>query len=294
MRSLGRVMKEVNNGGYIIHYAASLGYHTIIRLMQIWGLDVNKKSSLTGGTPLLVAVKPAKRTCKQVEIVKTVEVLFQRGADASVAVEPAKRACEQVEIVNAVEVLFQCGAGESVDVENKAGDTPLFIAVRGGFEKVVEQLLQARADRHRTDFNGNTILHLATKVNAIEVCKLIREKYNEEFEKCVFEKNDDGRTPIHLAAMHGPECFQEIFKDEAIAVRYVSMPDDNGYSPLDIAAKAGLKATFKSMWQKMDQCSDAQLKAERRNLDSFIRNVVEDDWQWEMLADYLRAFAKNM
>lgn len=260
MLSLVTVRKEVIKGSYIIQYAASLGYHTIIRLMQIWRLDVNKKSSLTGGTPLLVAVKPAKRV--------------------------------QDDIVKTVEVLFQCGAGASVDAENKAGDTPLFIAVRGGFEKVVDKLLLAGADGLKVDDEGNTILHLAAKVNAINVCKLIRGKYKEKFADFVYAENKDGRTPIHLAAMHGPTCFQVIFRGEAM--KYVSMPDNNGYSPLDTAAKEGLKATFQSMWEEMDQCSDAQLKVERSNLESFITKVDMDPCEWEMLANYLRAFSKKM
>ena len=223
--------------------------------MWNWGLDVNNVTRLTGGTPLLVAVKPKELN----EVIRKM-----------------------------VLVLLECGACNSLNIADKAGDTPLLLAVLAGYPKVVDQLLLAGADPFKTDVDGNTILHLATQVNAVEVCKLIMQKYPD----FVRAENNDGKTPYHIAAMHDRACLEELFcihESECF-----SKPDKDGYSSLDIAAKAGQKATFKILWDKMDQHSPPQVEVERNNLKFFIKRVEEEPFRWEMLAGYLQTFPKMM
>ena len=257
--SLDVLKQEVNKGSYIMHYAAQLGYWTIIQLLGNWGVDVNCRARFTGSTPLLAAVSPDRQN---------------QNYNHKVT-------------MNVVKELLQCGA--HVNDENYEGDTPLLIAVREGDANVIKQLLEAKADRKKTDYDGNTILHLAARVNASEVWKVIMPECPSEL---VSAKNSDGKTPIHLAAMQGRECLEAFFQVSEIET--FSMPDDNGSTPLDIAANAEQKATFKKMWDAMDQYTPAQVEAERTKLEFFIRRVEDDPSQWELLSDYLQAFPKLM
>ena len=255
--SLDVLKQEVNKGSYIMHYAAQRGYWTIIRLLRNWGLDVNCRARFTGSTPLLAAVSPDRQNLNHEVTMKVVEELLQCGAH--------------------------------VNDGNNEGDTPLLIAVREGDANVIKRLLEAEADRKKTDYDGNTILHLAARVNASKVWEVIMPECPSEL---VSTKNSDGKTPIHLAAMQGPECLKAF--SQVCEIETFFMPDDNGLTPLDIAANAEQKATFKKMWDAMDQYTPAQVEAERTKLEFFIRRVEDDPSQWELLSDYLQAFPKLM
>ena len=221
---LTKVLEEVERGSTILHYAAQLGYRTIIRLLCKWGMDVNMRSSITSATPLLTAVSPNH---------------LNEGVTKKT-----------------VTVLLQCGARESVNTDNDGGDSPLFMAVLRRQDGVVKQLLEEGADRSKLDKGGNTILHIAAQVNAVDVCKRLMEM--DDSDKMVATKNVNGQTPIHLAAMHSPRCLKKIAstlpcslgKNYAKHVEWFSAPDSSDCTPLDIAAKAGQKEILHTCGKK--------------------------------------------
>ena len=269
---LEKVLEEVERGSTILHYAAQLGYRTVIRLLCKWGMDVNMRSSITSATPLLTAVSPNH---------------LNEGVTK-----------------NTVTVLLQCGARESVNTENDGGDSPLFMAILRRQAGVVDQLLDNGADRSKLDKGGNTILHIAAQENAVDVCgRLMSKDDSDKFVcKMVATKNDDGQTPIHLAARHSPECLEKITsalesnlgKDYAKHVEWFSAPDSSDCTPLDIAAKAGQKETFAYMWKEMEQYSPAHIEVECRKLQFLIEEAEKDPSRWQRVIDYLNLFPKRM
>ena len=265
---LTKVLEEVERGSTILHYAAQLGYRTIIRLLCKWGMDVNMRSSITNATPLLTAVSPNH---------------LNEGVTKKT-----------------VTVLLQCGARESVNTENDGGDSPLFMAVLRRQDGVVNQLLGEGADRSKLDKGGNTILHIAAQVNAVDVCEMLMAM--DDSDKMVATKNVNGQTPIHLAAMHSPRCLKKITftlpcslgKNYAKHVEWFSASDSSDCTPLDIAAKAGQKETFAYMWEEMERYSPAHIEVECRKLQFLIEEAEKDPSQWQRVIDYLNLFPKRM
>ena len=274
---LERMLSEVKRGDSILHYAAQLGYRTIIRLLCGWGVDVNKKSTFTGATPLLATVSPSPSQVHQ-----------------------NKNITE-----NTVAVLLQCGADESIDEEDYGGTSPLFMAVLTRRAELVNQLIRGGAKFDKRNKDGNTILHIAAQVNASEICKnlLKRDDVNDSF---IATKNDDGQTLIHLAAMHSQRCLSEIVSALKYRhgrryrhsfpkfVEWFSARDNNYCTPLDIAAEAGQKATFAFMWEEMEEYPPAHIEAESSKLQFLIDEAEKDPSQWERVIDFLKLFPKRM
>ena len=263
---LKNLLAAVQGGDALLHYVAQLGYIPIIQLLCKWGVDINMKTRITNATPLLTVVSH-----------------IHLDADLT---------------AKTVEVLFQCGAEESVNAENSAGDSPLFMAILRRQEKVFDLLLRKGADPTKLDKAGNTILHAAAQVNAVKVCRKIMATKNNNKELMVGAKNDDGQTPIHLAAMHGPKFLETVVdslgKDYSDCVEWFSALDNNNCTALDIAAQSGQQDTFAFMWEEMEKYSPAHIDVERQKLRILIEEAEKDSSQWQKVNDALSIFPKRM
>jgi len=127
--------------------------------------------------------------------------------------------------------------GMEVNVQDDRSFTPLDLAIDKGHVEVVELLLEytSTSDLERKyNCSGNTPLHIATKNGHVELTNLLLEHANklhfnnkenadengaqlnneeghvdevkgvlEHSESYIKEKNNDGNTPLHLAAMEG-------------------------------------------------------------------------------------------
>ena len=268
---LGEVLAAVDRGDAPLHYAAQLGYLTIIRLLCKWDAKFNMKTRITEATPLLTVVS--------------------HNLDADKANKT-------------VEVLFECGAETSVNDANNVGDTPLFMAILRRQRQVFETLLSKGANPDKCDKAGNTILHAAAQVNAVDICEYIMKMGN--IEQMVAAKNDNNQTPIHLAAMHKRECLETILKEfrngknsalgkqYSDCVEWFSAEDRDGCTALDIAAKVGQRDTFAYMWEEMEKYSPAHIHVECSKLRIFIEEAKKDSSQWQKVTDAITIFPKRM
>ena len=268
---LENVKEAVKKGDSILHYAVQLGYWTIIRLLHGWGVDVNTKSIFTGTTPLLIAVSPSHLS------------------------EDVKK--------KTVAVLLECDA--KIDVENKERDSPLFMAAVTGQSNIVDLLLGPE-NLVKRDKDGNTILHIAAQVNAFDICKLVSDKEYMD-DELFAAQNNDGQTPVHLAAMHDCQCLDAMISalkgrhGEQHYLKFVewfSAPDRNRSTPLDVAAKAGQKETFKTMWRELEERDKdgdpPHIKTECRRLNFLIGKAKEDASQWQGVIEFLKVVPKRM
>ena len=265
---LENVIDAVKRGDFILQYAVQLGYWTIIWLLWRWGVDVNTKSIFTGTTPLLTAVSPSHLS------------------------EDVKR--------KTVDVLLKCGA--KIDVENEEENSPLFMAVLTGQWKVVDPLLGPKPNLAKRDKDGNTILHIAAQVNAFQICENVFDKVYMDVQHFAAQ-NSDGQTPVHLAAMHDCRCLKAMISalkkrhGEQLYLKFVewfSITDRNGSTPLDVAAKAGQKETFKTMWQELEEYSPPHIKIECRKLSFLIGRAKGDASQWQEVNEFLKVVPKRL
>ena len=61
-----------------------------------------------------------------------------------------------------------------VDVPNKTGNTPLQLAVKGGYRKTTDLLLRSNADVTHANLLGETALDIAENENNKHLVKLIK------------------------------------------------------------------------------------------------------------------------
>ncbi|XP_024540979.1 uncharacterized protein LOC112349923 isoform X2 [Selaginella moellendorffii] len=113
---------------------------------------------------------------------------------------------QDVAVLNmVVEKLQEGGDPWDVDCTNNMGQTPLHIAFAGGNTKMVERLLELKADINKTDNMGTGMLHFACrgKGRKVEVLELLEEKLGEKLE--ISKATKTGLTPLHYAAWNDKE-----------------------------------------------------------------------------------------
>ncbi|TGM09707.1 ankyrin repeat domain-containing protein [Leptospira barantonii] len=109
-----------------------------------------------------------------------------------------------------VEMVFE-NENSTPDLEERNGEgySPLLLAVDLGHLSIVEYLLEQDADFLKKNSEGRTILHLTALHNDYEILDLFLEK--EETKSILENRDADGNTALLLAASHdGVECLEKL------------------------------------------------------------------------------------
>nr|TKS11531.1 hypothetical protein D5086_0000072640 [Populus alba] len=105
---------------------------------------------------------------------------------------------------------------------NDEGNLPIHVACQKGHLEVVRELLSFWLDP--MDFlneNRQNILHVAAESGQMKIVDEILR--NRDLEALINEKDYDGNTPLHLAAMYGrPEIVQALVSDKRVDKRIVN------------------------------------------------------------------------
>eukprot|EP00931_Biecheleriopsis_adriatica_P022249 TRINITY_DN14351_c0_g3_i1.p1 TRINITY_DN14351_c0_g3~~TRINITY_DN14351_c0_g3_i1.p1 ORF type:complete len:1332 (+),score=258.53 TRINITY_DN14351_c0_g3_i1:260-3997(+) len=168
---------------------------------------------------------------------------------------------------DAVVALLLGRSSKEIQCKSTLGHTPLYCGVLGGCEKVVMQLLRARASVSDETSEGLTPLHEAAKSgSAVIMEELIARSAavntkaadsctplhwaclcNEEKAASVLlkhraeplAKDDYGMTPLHRAAQAGAASIIPLLLEAAQAPACISAPAGNGGTPIHFAARGG-------------------------------------------------------
>ncbi|RDD43953.1 Transient receptor potential cation channel subfamily A member 1 [Trichoplax sp. H2] len=119
-----------------------------------------------------------------------------------------------------------------VNIRGYDGNTPLFMAAKYNSLGTFEVLHLAGAEFKLVDDQGNTLLHEASKLGHLNICKYITE--NNLLDVSVVD--DDLNTPLHQAAMRGRlEICHHLIKNKAnLLARAI-----DGSTPIHSAASKG-------------------------------------------------------
>lgn len=134
-----------------------------------------------------------------------------------------------------VDVIMTIPHQNIINLRNKAGFTPLLIAVHLGEIELCEFLLEANADLSLSDFDGNNPIHLACKHNKIELLKVLIKYVDRQHNYGVLNAiNHEGYAPIHLATVNRSfEMVRELLYFKTLRI---NIPDKKlGYSALHYA-----------------------------------------------------------
>ncbi|KAK7245583.1 hypothetical protein RIF29_40430 [Crotalaria pallida] len=126
----------------------------------------------------------------------------------------------------------------------RSGDTAMHAAVCDGQEEVVEQLVNNIINSEQQEalqiqnVRGNTALHFAASMGSVRMCQHIA-KVNPSSLICI--RNDDGETPLFLAALHGRKqaflCLHHLYhsRDRNIPINYSNCRRNDGDTILHCA-----------------------------------------------------------
>ena len=96
-----------------------------------------------------------------------------------------------------------------INHQNNEGKPALHICIENGHDELLEKLLEYQPELTLSDASKNNILHCVAKLGSELIAKIIFEHlkspFPNSFPETFFEKNQDGCTPLHLAAEFGNE-----------------------------------------------------------------------------------------
>ena len=213
------VNQEYYAGDTCLAIAAKWGHTGIAKLLIEKGAEVNPKSSSIE-TPLIEAAKS-----KSSDMVK---LLLDHGADVHMVKKANRGSSKNI-------ILF----------------TPLKTATEYGNIEAIKILLDHGADINFKGENDNSAIHMAIKGHFKRAEHITGLKLLIESGANINEKGYQGKTPLHLAAegklLYNPDQKKNYYEPvDAAIIKFLlntgadkNIQDDNGYTPIQYAAKKG-------------------------------------------------------
>lgn len=228
-----------NDGFTALHYAAKNGHLEVVKMLVERGADLNVFPDETkfyrGETPLNSACSYSNTNDKNLEVVK---YLVEKGASMvkiNFCFQSPLTNCMNSKAPLSAQYLLEMGADPNVPNNNR--QTPLYLAIDKGlgndFIKVLlkagadpntgsdyytplemaikkrdvelaQILMEAGANIHHVDQDGDTLFHVAASINSNKnIDFLLSQGLN------INAKNNEGQTPLHIAAENGYDTVVE-------------------------------------------------------------------------------------
>ncbi|KDO20976.1 TKL protein kinase [Saprolegnia parasitica CBS 223.65] len=153
-------------------------------------------------------------------------------------------------------------AGDDLNATNhwrqRAGASPLFVAIAGGHAHVVGQLVAANARKDCVTNDGSTLLHAAVRSRNMSLLDLVLS-FASDRNAC----DSLGQTPLHVAVLlHHKEAVTCLVRADA----NVFATTKRGMTPYMSASDPGIRAILKDAETVFDEQLARRLEAaERRN-----------------------------
>ncbi|KAL4637594.1 hypothetical protein ACB092_03G088100 [Castanea dentata] len=131
---------------------------------------------------------------------------------------------------------------ELASFTNNALESPLFLAVDGGFYKIALQIIETIPKCSYMGRNGMNAFHAAV---IREQNSKFLHKMLDKFPRTIVEADDYGWIPLHYAAYLGNVKIVELFLKKNSSLAYIM--DKEGISALHISAKKGHVGVMRSL-----------------------------------------------
>jgi ankyrin repeat protein/preprotein translocase subunit SecA len=221
-----------NHGKTPLHLAVEQGQLAVVKLLLASGVDAEVGDN-HGKTPLHLAVEQG-----QLAVVK---LLLASGVNTEVKDNDGKTplhvAAEQGQLAE-VKLLLEGGANPNVG--DNHGKTPLHVAAEKGQLAVVKLLLATKGvTLGAADKNRRTPLYQAVEKEQLAVAEILLVELDQHMGEAITNAWQQIDIPLHLAAEEGKLTIVKLLLDNLGQGIDLNTLDQNGYTPLHIAAKQG-------------------------------------------------------
>lgn len=253
------------NGSRPLHLAVLKGLDKIVELLLARGADKNAQAGDGLYTPLHFAVLRGHK-----EVVK---LLLDSMADMETANEDGQTPLQLAAMYGHEEIVSMLlNAGANMDVQDKEANcplhvavwqghvgvvrlllrthgnrnsqraTPLHVAAENGGLQVINELLNAGADKEAQNRKGSTPLHIAAREGHEEIVKLLLERQAK-----IEARDDEGWTALHFGCQNG---HTEVVNELLNAGANKEARTKKGWTPLHIAAREGHEEIIKLLLER--------------------------------------------
>ncbi|XP_065193226.1 transient receptor potential cation channel subfamily A member 1-like [Sycon ciliatum] len=203
-----------------------------------------------GKTPLLVAASHGH---------VSIMTALHRFHAAIQARDACDRTCLHLAVINheikAVETSLKLGGKDILNSVDRDESTALHLAARKGFFKICQLLGEHHCDMTARDEHERIPLHWSASEGKYRTTKFLVESTPTN----VNDIDDQGRTPLHLAAINGHQRLCELLMDLGADV---SARDNRRWTPLCHASSEGHCNTMESL---LEHGSPVNIKDHRGN-----------------------------
>ena len=232
---------QTDSGHTALYMAIEEGHQQVVQILLASGADVNVGPH-EGWKPIHIAAESGHA--------EIIPMLIEKGADVDIQSDDGRTPSHLAVIFAqkaALGVLLQLGAKS---VPNNSGWTPLMFAV----EKLDFDLITPFFRAGTSSQMGNTLLHIASfsqtkeqERQRLDVVKFLLEH------GAVYCADDEGLTPLHLAAEYGRNAIVTLFLDQG---HDINARGRDGETPLWLATLEGKRDIIQ---QLLDRGADADL-----------------------------------
>ncbi|KAM4687553.1 uncharacterized protein O3C94_006066 [Discoglossus pictus] len=187
------------SGAVCLHAAAKKGHTAVVKALLQKGAQVDARTK-DNYTALHVAAENCKPQVVQTLLGFGAQVQLKGGKASETPLHIAARIKDGEKVA---EMLLKSGADVNTEQEN--GETAMHIAAQHGHLKMITALIEEGGELTWQSKAGENPLHTAVKHCHLPIVKVIlnylaSEKSRADAVACVNQPNQDGETPLHLAA----------------------------------------------------------------------------------------------
>lgn len=214
-----------------LQLAAQQGHIEIFKLLVSGGADIHEKPESTGN---LLGLAASWGHCEIVQYLLNAGIKIEAKNDHSLTALHYAACWDQGKVI---ELLIYAGA--NIEARNKDGQTPLIFTTRKGYLEATRILLDNGAKIQARCSRGLSAFHWAAadpSDKQVEVMKLLLERGASIARTVTSGKVDNGRLPIHYAALSGSQQGVKYLLDNGSDINAV---DSRGVPPLHLAVQEG-------------------------------------------------------